>query len=129
MLSSFTPLQILFWSLAAVLGVFGRYGFEVFFVKILGSSFWSGTLAANLVGAFLIGLFYAVKGQFSDEFYFGIVFCFLGSLTTFSTFSLQASQFIEGDRSLISIFSFLFGVPVLSLIFVFLGQYLGRILD
>lgn len=51
-----------------------------------------GTLAANLVGGYLIGLavaFFAGNPQLSPEWRLLIITGFLGGLTTFSTFSAE----------------------------------------
>lgn len=52
-----------------------------------------GTLTANLVGAYLMGLFmgiFALTSSFSPEIRLFIMTGFLGGLTTFSTFSGEA---------------------------------------
>jgi len=52
-----------------------------------------GTLAANLIGGYLIGLFmgiFAVASTFPPEVRLFIVTGLLGGLTTFSTFSAEA---------------------------------------
>lgn len=60
-----------------------------------------GTLAANLVGAYLMGLamgFTVVGGTFTPEVRLLITTGFLGGLTTFSTFSAEAvSLFTRGE--------------------------------
>jgi len=51
-----------------------------------------GTLAANLVGAFLIGVavaFFTIKAGLPPEWRLLVVTGFLGGLTTFSTFSAE----------------------------------------
>jgi len=52
-----------------------------------------GTLAANLVGGFLIGVaveFFGARAGLSPEWRLLVVTGFLGGLTTFSTFSAEA---------------------------------------
>ena len=52
-----------------------------------------GTLAANLIGGYLIGLFmgiFAVASTFPPEVRLFVVTGLLGGLTTFSTFSAEA---------------------------------------
>jgi CrcB protein len=51
-----------------------------------------GTLAANLIGGYVIGLavaFFAVKTEFPPEARLFVITGFLGGLTTFSTFSSE----------------------------------------
>jgi len=52
-----------------------------------------GTLAANLVGGYLMGLFmgmFTMTSTFSPELRLFVMTGFLGGLTTFSTFSAEA---------------------------------------
>lgn len=51
-----------------------------------------GTLAANLLGGYLVGLavaYFAQHGEFSPELKLFLITGFLGGLTTFSTFSVE----------------------------------------
>jgi CrcB protein len=60
-----------------------------------------GTLAANLVGGYLIGLALGALTQFealSPELRLLITTGFLGGLTTFSTFSAEATTLLTRDQ-------------------------------
>ena len=60
-----------------------------------------GTLVANLVGGYLIGLAVAVFEQaasFAPELRLLIITGFLGGLTTFSSFSAESVQLIGSGR-------------------------------
>ena len=60
-----------------------------------------GTLTANLVGGYLIGLaiaFFAQFTQLAPEWRLFIITGFLGGLTTFSTFSAEAVTLLQGQR-------------------------------
>ena len=62
-----------------------------------------GTLAANLFGAFFMGaiIFYSAEHSFfSYETRLGITTGFLGSLTTFSTFSAEAWMLLSRNELL-----------------------------
>jgi fluoride exporter len=51
-----------------------------------------GTLAANLIGAYLVGVaiaFFAWRSEFSPLWRLALITGFLGGLTTFSTFSAE----------------------------------------
>lgn len=60
-----------------------------------------GTLAANLLGGYLIGVAVAFFGQnphLSPEWRLFIITGFMGGLTTFSTFSAETVQLIQSGR-------------------------------
>jgi fluoride exporter len=57
-----------------------------------------GTLAANLIGGYLIGLavaFFAVKTELPPEARLVVITGFLGGLTTFSTFSSEVVNLLS----------------------------------
>jgi len=60
-----------------------------------------GTLAANLIGGYLMGLVLGVLSQFealAPEMRLLITTGFLGGLTTFSTFSAEATTLLSRDQ-------------------------------
>jgi len=60
-----------------------------------------GTLTANLLGAYLIGIamaLFASQPNLSPEWRLLIITGFLGGLTTFSSFSAQVAQLIQQDK-------------------------------
>ena len=75
----------------AALGAWLRWGFGLWFNPAL-PELPLGTLAANLVGGYLIGLamaFFIHYPSLSPEWRLFIITGFLGGLTTFSTFSAE----------------------------------------
>lgn len=86
-----------------------------------------GTLASNLLGGLLIGFFYEYSeaAGLSDKHKILIITGFLGSLTTFSSFTLEAYQlFQKGEQAWAlahSLFHFLGSV-----VFLLLGVFLVR---
>ena len=60
-----------------------------------------GTLVANLIGSYLIGVaaaFFALHPGLAPEWKLAIITGFLGSLTTFSTFSLELTTLVQSGR-------------------------------
>lgn len=60
-----------------------------------------GTLAANLIGGYLVGLavgYFAARHDLPPEWRLFVITGFLGGLTTFSTFSSEVTQLLlRGD--------------------------------
>ena len=64
-----------------------------------------GTLAANLIGGYLIGVALAIFSQhpgFAPEWRLLVITGFLGGLTTFSTFSAEVTVLIQEGRILLA---------------------------
>ena len=62
-----------------------------------------GTLAANLIGGYIIGVaiaFFAVFPAVAPEWRLLIITGFCGGLTTFSTFSAEVVTLLQGGRAL-----------------------------
>ena len=79
-------------AVGAVLGAWLRWGLGVFLNPIL-PDLPLGTLVANLVGGFVIGLaieFFAFYPGIAPEWRLAVITGFLGALTTFSTFSAES---------------------------------------
>lgn len=87
-------------SLGAGLGASSRYLISLVLNPIF-SSLAFGTLIANYVGCFLIGLLLAIFAHFpqiSADWRLFLVTGFLGSLTTFSSFSAEVFEhFLHKD--------------------------------
>ncbi|MCB9964311.1 MAG: fluoride efflux transporter CrcB [Rhodospirillales bacterium] len=75
------------------LGALCRHGVNVGVGSFLKQSFPFGTLCANVLGCFLMGLLVSVFARYgnpSQEIRLFLTVGFLGAFTTFSTFSLDA---------------------------------------
>lgn len=91
-------LPILAISIGAALGALARWGLTLWLG--VGAMPW-GTLAANLIGGYLIGLVVAslaLMPDISPIWRLALVTGFLGGLTTFSSFSMEVTTMLmEGQ--------------------------------
>ena len=83
--------------LGAALGAWLRWIFGIV-LNPLGSGILLGTLAANLIGGYLIGMaveYFVHHDSVPPEFRLFVIVGFLGGLTTFSSFSSEAVALIS----------------------------------
>ncbi len=86
--------------IGALLGAWLRWGFSAAFNHIL-PTLPLGTLGVNLIGGFLIGAaleFFVQNMTLPVEYRLFFITGFLGSLTTFSAFSLEAVMLMQDER-------------------------------
>ncbi|MFN3233733.1 MAG: fluoride efflux transporter CrcB [Alphaproteobacteria bacterium] len=79
-------------------GAMGRFAVGGVSLRLMGPGFPWGTLAVNVLGAFLIGtvtMLLAQRFQASHILQAGLVTGVLGGFTTFSAFSLEAALMVE----------------------------------
>lgn len=114
-------------SVGAFIGACLRWGLGVWFSSVQWA-FPLATLVANLGGAYMVGLsvgFFSANEHLSAQWRLFIITGFLGGLTTFSTFSLEAMQLIQkGDWQWAMMHSALHLVG--SIVFCFAGFYTWR---
>ena len=110
------------------LGAISRFWLHTAVQRFNGSSFPLGTFAVNILGSFLIGMFFVVlaeKAQLSESWRPLIVVGFLGAMTTFSTFSLDALLLFEQGNYNIALFYIVSSVA-LCLLAAFAGMQVAR---
>ena len=92
---------VLYLALACGLGALVRYFFSRYNQR---SIMPLGTLIANLIGCFLIGLFY--NHVESKEVYLILATGFCGGLTTFSTLNDELQRLLSDKKAFYSYFLF-----------------------
>ena len=117
-------------STGAAIGASLRWGLGLW-LNSLFSTLAFGTLVANFIGCFLMGILVAafwLFPQFSPEWRLFLVTGFLGALTTFSSFSGEVIELFfkeEWVNGLFVLVSHLVGC----LIFTILGIYFFRLIS
>ncbi|MBS1927501.1 MAG: fluoride efflux transporter CrcB [Chitinophagaceae bacterium] len=105
------------------LGSVLRYLSQVWVSRILGISFPFGTFLVNILGCFLIGLFFAVAEKyafFTSEWRLFLITGLCGGFTTFSSFSYEGlSLYKQGD------YGYFFLYLILSVVIGLLATMLG----
>lgn len=122
--------SIILVSTGAAIGASLRWGLGLW-LNSLFSTLAFGTLVANFIGCFLMGILVAafwLFPQFSPEWRLFLVTGFLGALTTFSAFSGEVIELFfkeEWVNGLFVLVTHLVG----SLIFTVLGIYFFRLIS
>ena len=85
-------------ALAGALGAVSRWGLSRGLAQWLGTQFPYGTLLANLLGCFLLGLIMHIglnTDKIAPSLRLAVTVGFLGALTTFSTFSYETVALLQ----------------------------------
>lgn len=119
---------LIYVALGGALGASARYGLANAAARVSGPGFPVGTLAANIVGSFAMGVLAAwlaakVSGAENMRLFLGVGL--LGGFTTFSAFSLEAVTLIE-KKSYGAFAGYVGSSVVLSLLALAAGLILAR---
>ena len=123
-------IHILAVGIGGFLGAIGRYSIGLILLQMKSLERHHGTLLANLLGCFIAGycLYYFSSKLKEDHlliYFIGIGF--LGSLTTFSTFSVELLEFYDARQWQLLTYHLLLNL-VLGLTLVFLGHRLAKVI-
>ena len=109
------------------IGAVCRYLLFLAVQRLPGQGFPSGTMAANLLGSFLIGLLWSFfEGtRLTNEWRLFIFTGFLGGFTTFSTFTRETTQLFKvGEWKTALVYA---GISnILGITLVLAGYYVSR---
>ncbi len=115
-------------ALGGALGAVARYGVNIGAVHLMGHGFPWGTLVANVLGSFLMGVMIAKFSQMTHVSHELRMLCttgFLGAFTTFSTFSLDVVTLWErGD--MLHAAAYLSASVIVSIVALFFALWLMR---
>ena len=116
-------------AIGSALGGAARYALTLWAARAWGETFPWGTLLINVLGSFVIGLFFNLTmadGPLpaSAHLRLFVMAGLCGGFTTFSAFSLQALLLLRGGEW-VSGFAYMAGSVVLCLAAVLLGHWLG----
>ncbi len=96
--------------------------------RLAGRDFPYGTLSVNVIGSLLMGFLYIMlieRSSLSAEWRSLLLIGFLGAFTTFSTFSIETLNLLEGGEFLKAAANILLSV-ILCLTAAWLGLFFGR---
>lgn len=120
----------IFIAVFGAIGCLARYLLSGWVYQQLGRVFPYGTMAVNILGAFLIGLIMELalrSTMISANLRTGLTVGFLGGLTTFSTFSYETFRLLEDGELIVATTNVLVSV-VFCLAFTWLGIVAARTL-
>ncbi len=123
-------LQVIAIACGGAFGALSRYFVIGLVTDWLGKDFPFGTLFVNILGSFLIGILYVVvvlKMHVSPELKSILVVGFLGAFTTFSTFSLEAFNFISQGLLLTAV-TYILSSVILCILAVWGGVSLAKLI-
>jgi CrcB protein len=120
--------QTLAIAAGGALGALLRFWGANWVYSILGRGFPYGTLAVNLAGSLAMGFCYVwlvERASLGPEWRALVMVGFLGAFTTFSTFSIETMNLIEGGALLKAMLNMVLSV-VLCVVAAWMGMVVGR---
>jgi CrcB protein len=116
-------------ALGGALGSMARFWMANAVAAVAGPAFPWGTLGINIIGSFVIGLFYALTGpggrfDVSSDMRIFVMIGLCGGFTTFSSFSLQTLLLLQDGHTLRA-GAYMLGSVALCLLFVWLGSLIA----
>lgn len=122
--------QLIAIAAGGAFGAVARYGVSTGVYAMLGRSFPFGTLAVNVIGSLFMGFLYVMmieRLSVSPELRAVLLIGFLGSFTTFSTFSMETLSLIE-QAELIKAAANIVASVVFCLLATWIGIVIARLI-
>ena len=113
---------------AGALGALSRYGMTGLMIRVAGADFPYGTLTVNTIGSFVLGFLTHVllhHPSVPPEWRAPIMSGFLGSFTTFSSFSVETVRLFDAGNHQAAMMNVALNL-VLGMVLAALGLTLGR---
>ena len=117
---------MLYIAAGGALGAVSRWGVNMGLSSLFKQPFPYGIMTINIIGSFLMGLcvaYFLKNATLSNEIKMFLTVGFLGSFTTFSTFSMDAVNLFSRCDTFGAV-SYIFGSVILSIGAIMLGTYL-----
>lgn len=117
---------IILIALGGALGSILRFGVNTLTYRYFDIHFPWGTIFANLIGCFLIGIVWAVLDAFDEpkNLKLFLITGLLGGFTTFSSFALENFNMLRGGRFELAAANLLIS-NIAGILFVFIGYWLA----
>jgi CrcB protein len=122
-------MQILYISIAGLLGTLSRYGLSGLTQRLTGAGFPYGTLLVNVLGSLAIGFIMQLglsTALIPRSLRIAATIGFMGAFTTFSTFSYETVSYIQDGAWLLAALNVVINIT-LCISATILGMALGRI--
>ena len=123
-------LDFLAISLGAIVGANARYWMSRSALRLLGPGFPYGTLAINVLGSFVLGIFLVwttQRGMVDPRWRLLIAVGFCGGFTTFSSYAFESMALMEQGQWLL-VATNIVSNNLLSLAAILAGMALARLL-
>lgn len=107
-----------------------RYGMQLLLQRFYPSVFPLATLSVNVIGCFLIGVFFSLAEKntlVSPEIKLLLITGFCGGFTTFSAFSIDNISLLNSGHHLY-FYLYMAGSVLMGIAATLLGMYLGQII-
>ena len=120
--------QVLVIAAGGAVGALLRFWTSSWVYNLTGRGFPYGTLVVNVLGSLVMGFLYIYlieRSSLGPEWRAALLVGLLGAFTTFSTFSLETMNLIEGGELIKAAMNILFSV-ILCLGAAWAGMIVGR---